>query len=184
MLDLQKDFDRVGVKLNATIGEIRSKEGITANGVALSGKAFARADHPTRTFKRSASHELIHEYIMADNALAGQLEAVLRMNVDSAKLNDLVGKYISLYQRAYTGLTDAEMKLRATEEIICDAYSGINRNGWGAAEYSDDIRAAVSSWEKVWDAAHPNGYQNTAQNSTAQGNTGKPSFSLTTDMVK
>ena len=183
MLDLQKDFARVGVKLNATIGEIRSKEGITANGVALSGKAFARADHPTRTFKRSASHELIHEYIMADNALAGQLEAVLRMNVDSAKLNDLVGKYISLYQRAYTGLTDAEMKLRATEEIICDAYSGINRNGWGATEYSDDIRAAVSSWEKVWDAAHPNGYQNTTQNSTAQGNTGKPSFSLTTEMT-
>lgn len=183
MLDLQKDFARVGVKLNAAIGEIRSKEGITANGVALSGKAFARADHPTRTFKRSASHELIHEYIMADNALAGQLEAVLRMNVDSAKLNDLVGKYISLYQRAYTGLTDAEMKLRATEEIICDAYSGINRNGWGATEYSDDIRAAVSSWEKVWDAAHPNGYQNTTQNLTAQGNTGKPSFSLTTEMT-
>ena len=183
MLDLQKDFARVGVKLNATIGEIRSKEGITANGVALSGKAFARADHPTRTFKRSASHELIHEYIIADNALAGQLEAVLRMNVDSAKLNDLVGKYVSLYRRAYTGLTDAEMKLRATEEIICDAYSGINRNGWGATEYSDDIRAAVSSWEKEWDAAHPNGYQNTAQNSTAQGNTGKPSFSLTTEMT-
>ena len=183
MLDLQKDFARVGVKLNATIGEIRSKEGITANGVALAGKAFARADHPTRTFKRSASHELIHEYIMADNALGGQLEAVLRMNVDSAKLNDLVGKYISLYQRAYTGLTDAEMKLRAMEEIICDAYAGINRQGWGATEYSDDIRAAVSSWEKEWDAAHPNGYQNTAQNSTAQGNTGKPSFSLTTEMT-
>lgn len=183
MLDLQKDFARVGVKLNATIGEIRNKEGISANGVALAGNAYARADHPTRTFKRSASHELIHEYIMADNALGGQLEAALRFGADHAKLNDLIGKYVNLYQSAYTGLTDAEMKIRAVEEIICDAYAGINRQGWGATEYSDAIRDAVGKWEKAWDAAHPNGYQNTAQNSTAQGNTGKPSFSMTTEMT-
>lgn len=178
MLDLQKDFARVGVKLNATIGEIRNKEGISANGVALAGNAYARADHPTRTFKRSASHELVHEYIMADNALGGRLEAALQMDMDDAKLNDLIGKYINLYQKAYKGLTKEEMEYRATEEIICDAYAGINRQGWGATEYSETIRDAVGKWEKEWDAAHPNGYQNTAQNSTAQGNTGKPSFSI------
>lgn len=94
MLDLQKDFARVGVKLNATIGEIRSKEGITANGVALPGKAFARADHPTRTFKRSASHELIHEYIMADNALGGRLMFVLQRNFDQTKLDGIINQYI------------------------------------------------------------------------------------------
>ena len=111
------------------------------------------------------------------------MEVVLRFGADHAKLNDLIGKYVNLYQRAYTGLTDAEMKLRAVEEIICDAYAGINRQGWGATEYSDAIRDTVGKWEKAWDAAHPNGYQNTAQNSTAQGNTGKPSFSMTTEMT-
>ena len=183
MLDLQKDFARVGVKLNATIGEIRNKEGISANGVALAGNAYARADHPTRTFKRSASHELIHEYIMADNALGGRLTFVLQRNFDQTKLDGMINQYINLYGKAYKNLSRSEMEYRAMEEIICDAYAGINRQGWGATEYSDAIREAVGKWEKAWDAAHPNGYQNTAQNSTAQGNTGKPSFSLTTEMT-
>lgn len=186
MLDLQKDFARVGVELNATIGGIISKEGVAANGVALAGNAYARADHHIRTFSHSAKHELVHEYIMADNALGGRLRTVLEFMRDQAymdALNDRIDKYVNLYGAAYKGLSPDEMRYRAAEEIICDAYSGINRNGWGATEYSDDIRAAVSSWEKEWDAAHPNGYQNTAQNSTAQDNTGKPSFSMTTEMT-
>ena len=161
MLDLQKDFARVGVKLNATIGGIISKEGVAANGVALAGNAYARADHHIRTFSHSAKHELVHEYIMADNALGGRLRTVLEFMRDQAymdALNDRIDKYVNLYGEAYKGLSPDEMRYRAAEEIICDAYSGINRNGWGATEYSDNIRAAVSSWEKVWDAAHPNGY--------------------------
>ena len=88
---------------------------------------------------KTAEHEAMHLRLEAEPGLRERLIDALGLSQEQR--DKLARKYCEAYDGCYTG-EDLSAYL---DEIVCDAYAGINRMGLGADKLQSSVRAAVDS---------------------------------------
>ena len=88
---------------------------------------------------KTAEHEAMHLRLEAEPGLRERLVDALGLSREQR--DKLARKYCEAYEGCYTG-EDLSAYL---DEIVCDAYAGINRMGLGADKLQSSVRAAADS---------------------------------------
>ena len=88
---------------------------------------------------KTAEHEAMHLRLEAEPGLRERLIDALGLSQEQR--DKLARKYCEAYEGCYTG-EDLSAYL---DEIVCDAYAGINRMGLGADKLQSSVRAAADS---------------------------------------
>ena len=88
---------------------------------------------------KTAEHEAMHLRLEAEPGLRERLIDALGLSREQR--DKLARKYCEAYEGCYTG-EDLSAYL---DEIVCDAYAGINRMGLGADKLQSSVRAAADS---------------------------------------
>ena len=88
---------------------------------------------------KTAEHEAMHLRLEAESGLRERLIDALGLSQEQR--DKLARKYCEAYEGCYTG-DDLSAYL---DEIVCDAYAGINRMGLGADKLQNAVRTAADS---------------------------------------
>ena len=88
---------------------------------------------------KTAEHEAMHLRLEAEPGLRERLTGALGLSQEQR--DKLARKYCEAYEGCYTG-EDLSAYL---DEIVCDAYAGINRMGLGADKLQNAVRTAADS---------------------------------------
>ena len=88
---------------------------------------------------KTAEHEAMHLRLEAEPGLRERLIDALGLSQEQR--DKLARKYCEAYEGCYTG----EDMSAYLDEIVCDAYAGINRMGLGADKPQNAVRAAADS---------------------------------------
>lgn len=88
---------------------------------------------------KTAEHEAMHLRLEAEPGLRERLIDALGLSQEQR--DKLARKYCEAYEGCYTG----EDMSAYLDEIVCDAYAGINRMGLGADKLQSSVRAAADS---------------------------------------
>ena len=88
---------------------------------------------------KTAEHEAMHLRLEAEPGLRERLIDALGLSQEQR--DKLARKYCEAYDGCYTG----EDMSAYLDEIVCDAYAGINRMGLGADKLQSSVRAAADS---------------------------------------
>lgn len=128
------------------VGEIKLKDGGTARGAISGNTIYVRADHNNLSAEQIYLHEKFHGMLAKDSGLIQSATEAISENYSASELDSLVQYYIEAYDGANLSYTEA------LEEILCDAFAGINifegtdiaaeLGGYGAAKYSGEVRIA------------------------------------------
>ena len=88
---------------------------------------------------KTAEHEAVHLRMEAEPGLRERLIDALGLSQEQR--DKLARKYCEAYEGCYTG----EDMSAYLDEIVCDAYAGINRMGLGADKLQNAVRTAADS---------------------------------------
>nr|DAI19278.1 MAG TPA: PolyVal ADP-Ribosyltransferase [Caudoviricetes sp.] len=88
---------------------------------------------------KTAEHEAMHLRLEAEPGLRERLIDALGLSQEQR--DKLARKYCEAYEGCYTG----EDMSAYLDEIVCDAYAGINRMGLGADKLQNAVRTAADS---------------------------------------
>ena len=91
-----------------------------------------------------SDHELVHTVIFEDPAVKDRLLAALNALVSGDELDRMVLAYLDYYDMAYSDSADVAREM--LEEIIADAYAGIDSYGVQASKYQSAVREIVDEW--------------------------------------
>lgn len=102
---------------------------------------FVRADHPKFSAEQLARHELFHATVKTNPALVQSIVDQIMDSYDDAKLADIVKAYTNAY-KSWNNTKTAE---DIFEEILADAYAGMNL----FEDRAGDFRGAEAISERV-----------------------------------
>ena len=111
---------------------------MSVQGVAQGTTVWLTIDAKDGVIK-TAEHEAMHLRLEAEPGLRERLIDALGLSREQR--DKLARKYCEAYEGCYTG-EDLSAYL---DEIVCDAYAGINRMGLGADKLQSSVRAAADS---------------------------------------
>ena len=111
---------------------------MSVQGVAQGTTVWINIDAKDGVIK-TAEHEAMHLRLEAEPGLRERLIDALGLSREQR--DKLARKYCEAYEGCYTG-EDLSAYL---DEIVCDAYAGINRMGLGADKLQSSVRAAADS---------------------------------------
>ena len=111
---------------------------ISAQGVAQDGTVWISLSAKDGVLK-TAEHEAMHVRLESETGLRERLISALGLSAEER--DRLALKYCEAYEGCYTG-EDLDAYL---DEIVCDAYAGINRMGLGADKLQNAVRTAADS---------------------------------------
>ena len=111
---------------------------MSVQGVAQGTTVWLTIDAKDGVLK-TAEHEAMHLRMEAEAGLRERLIDTLGLSREQR--DKLARKYCEAYEGCYTG-EDLSAYL---DEIVCDAYAGINRMGLGADKLQSSVRAAADS---------------------------------------
>lgn len=134
-------FEKVKFVLGAMeIRDGRSGQIIKAEGFADGDSVWVRADSNKYTMMQLAAHESFH--------LASQMDPNLKVRIANRLMEEygeefdvMIAKYIEAYQGCY-GLDDPDA-WDYIEEILADAFSGMNRKNLGATKYEKAVNEEI-----------------------------------------
>lgn len=133
---------------------------------------IVQADNSAATAKQIADHEIFHSYAQADPGLVRALEEAVTERYGREELRDILVSYA----KNLRGITDASgldaMDPQALDEIrqemLADAFAGINAFGTEAVKYQETVRETLEDRGTV----RPQGRENAR---ATDGKTGPPS---------
>ena len=136
--------DKTGCRVVFTVGgiEIRGADGspVTVRGVFSGELIVLQADHKIDP-ERLADHEIFHH---AGSKMPGLVEHI-RQQLDPEAFDRVMDRYLEelwpVYgckETAYNEYEEAYERIR--EEVLADAYAGINAFGAGVVRFTDDVR--------------------------------------------
>ena len=99
-----------------------------------------------------ANHELSHVAMFDNPEVKYQAIRALKESTSEQELEDLVVAYQTMYGNAYADSDDLIGDL--LEEIVCDAYAGLNRANAGAPKYRSAVSAALDPQMHTYTAAY------------------------------
>lgn len=127
------------------------------NGAFDGSTVYVCVDNLYLTAEQIADHETFHKIIKdMGEGFFNSVEAQMRQR-DSAAVDTLLARYREKYDNP--AMTDRALM----EEIVCDAYGGMNifQEGPGAEQFSDIVRAQGEAAIKGEEAETPKGVENT-----------------------
>lgn len=135
-------FEKVKFVLGAMeIRDGRSGQVVKADGVIDGTNVWIRADSKLYTMHQLAAHESFHMASQTDPNLRSRLANRL-MEEYGVEFDEMIAKYIEAYQGCY-GLEDPD-EWDYIEEILADAYAGMNRKNLGADKYEKIVKEEVN----------------------------------------
>lgn len=130
--------------------QIQTKVGVRkVRGVNNDNGIIIQADNYYVTAKQIADHELAHERLRQNPGLAQNIEREIRQNYTEEEFDRVIDAYISKMRGIVDfeeGMSDREYDealQRVKDEIICDAYAGINAFGAHAEQYQEQTQRVM-----------------------------------------
>lgn len=118
-----------------------------ADGVTLAdGTVLVRLDSEDYTATQLAKHEGYHIIAQRNAEMAQRIRKRLVAEGKISKAQ--IDSYIDAYNAIYGGNTDAYV-----EEIVADAYAGINRTAYGTNNIRAEVTMEAGQWTKKSDSA-------------------------------
>lgn len=185
---MEKKVSQAGGKLYMVMGSIRytAKDGTmrSADGLTIpdSKTVIVRADSNTRLESQIGGHELVHLYVLNASTLRDRLKGCLFKSIPNTGIDEFQGFILDRYadyEKVY-GPSDDDSYEKFLEEFLCDLNGDVRDRARIPDVDFDRMRSAIVDEVSKWESEQVN-TPNTEQNSTAQGQTGEPSFSLTTE---
>lgn len=137
------------IRINRNDGKIRLAGGVCTEG----GQIIVQCDSVRFTAEQLADHEAYHAMIRVYGADGGRindlaLKAILE-NFTQEEFDRVMDDYIRGLrgvidvESAQTGEEYAARMQQVLEEVLADAYAGMNRFGGGAVQFSEPVRQAL-----------------------------------------
>ena len=146
---------QAGRKVVFTVGalEVEGADGAvsTARGASYGDTLYIQADHERYTATQLADHESFHDRVRREPALRQRVADAVLEKYGGPELDGLLDYYAQVYAGVYGG----EIGEAAFEELLADAYAGINvfagadTLGEGAAKYTGTVRGAAGSMDTL-----------------------------------
>ena len=123
-----------------------------------------QADNRTATAEQIADHEIFHSYAQADPGLVQAVEEAIVERFSQEELDRMADQYIMALRgivdagrlNEMDGAAYAQALLEAKNEMLADAFAGINAFGTQAAKYQETVYETLEGRE----AARPRGGEN------------------------
>lgn len=122
---------------------------MSVRGVWAGGQIIVQADHMSVSPEQIASHEIFHEYADQNPGLIQAVERSIREKYSDKEFDGIVESYI----RNLRGIIDIDENaadyeveqalLDVKNEILADAYAGINAFGEKAGKYQEDVQQTL-----------------------------------------
>ena len=135
-----------GVNFRCVVGLITLKGGRSVDGYfdPDTNTITVRLDSLVRTAKILTQHELYHKYANEDTSLNHTLREKIRAVMGEEAYSRLLDAYAKAYEGCYD-LSNQNDRDILEEELLADAYAGMNRVGAeGAAEHTETVRKSVN----------------------------------------
>lgn len=172
-------FEERGVRAYFFVGSLSIQQGgkdFIANGVLNGDYVFIKADSPNFDLEQIAEHEKFHLIKRGNPGLVEQLVHELQ-ELPEADFSRIVDKYI----KAYGSIVDMSRdgaELRIWNEILADAYAGMNARGVDVAAYQDEVVQRVQKYTGEGRQAQDNGVRQTNGPNSQTVENGEPEYSL------
>lgn len=141
---LQADAEENGIELHFFTGfmEVNGRyveAEITGNAV------YVKADGQSRTASELYDHEKFHKTFRGKAKMVEALAKWIKANYTRKTFDDIFDTYYDKYNAAYDldNMSEAEATRLVMEEILADAFAGVNKFGVQASAYTDVARAAA-----------------------------------------
>ena len=105
------------------------------------GTVLIRADSAEYSAFELAKHESYHILAKQNPEMAARIRT--RLLSEGKITREMIESYVDAYARAYGDDTDAYL-----EEIVADAYAGMNRTDYGTNQLRADVQMEVGQWKK------------------------------------
>lgn len=130
--------------------QIKTKNGLKkVRGVYNNDGIILQADNLNLMAGQIGNHELMHHYIRENPGLAQQVEDEIVGQYGREEMSRTIDKYIERLRGVVDlqeGMTDREYNealQRVKDEILCDAYAGINAFGANAERYQEPTQRVM-----------------------------------------
>ena len=130
--------------------QIKTKSGMKkVRGVYNNDGIILQADNLNLMAEQIGNHELMHHYIRENPGLAQQVENEIVEQYGREEMSRTIDKYIERLRGVVDlqeGMTDREYNealQRVKDEILCDAYAGINAFGAHAEQYQEQAQRVM-----------------------------------------
>ncbi len=130
--------------------QIKTKSGMKkVRGVYNNDGIILQADNLNLMAGQIGNHELMHHYIRENPGLAQQVENEIVEQYGREEMSRTIDKYIERLRGVVDlqeGMTDREYNEaleRVKDEILCDAYAGINAFGAHAEQYQEQTQRVM-----------------------------------------
>lgn len=130
--------------------QIKTKSGMKkVRGVYNNDGIILQADNLNLMAEQIGNHELMHHYIRENPGLAQQVENEIVEQYGREEMSRTIDKYIERLRGVVDlqeGMTDREYNealQRVKDEILCDAYAGINAFGTHAERYQEQTQKVM-----------------------------------------
>lgn len=115
-----------------------------ADGVSFLGSETLLRANSFYGIDRIGDHELVHQVFHVDPELRVRVFETFEESVTDEAFKRLFDAYAPSYQEAYRDSDNAMDDI--IEEIVADAYAGIDRYGAGASQFQSAVRAVLDPW--------------------------------------
>ena len=115
-----------------------------ADGVSFLGSETLLRANSFYGIDRIGDHELVHQVFYVDPELRGRVFEAFEESVTDEAFKRLLDAYAPSYQEAYKDSNNSMNDI--VEEIVADAYAGIDRYGAGAPQFQSAVRAVLDPW--------------------------------------
>lgn len=146
---IQRETGKTPVFVLGSIPVRGSERVMRVRGVWASSQIIVQADHMSVSPEQIASHEIFHEYADQNPRLIQAVEQSIREKYGGEEFDGIVESYI----RNLRGIIDIDENaadyeveqalLDVKNEILADAYAGINAFGEKAGKYQEDVQQTL-----------------------------------------
>lgn len=134
-----------GCNFKAVLGTMQLKNGHNVDAFfdEATRTVVVRADGLVRNAEQLGLHEIYHKLAAEDSSLNQTIRARIRSRMDAAAYEQALREYV-LATRSIYDLADNEGEDLAEEEMLADAYAGMNRfKDADATKYTKTVRQSV-----------------------------------------
>ena len=166
------NYKQTGKKTTFTLDPIRLENGRSVNAVNTKDGMIVQANHVRYSPEQLSDHEMMHDFIREDPGLRSAIRDAILENYVGDEYRAILEEYVRKHRGVYdlSELSEGEAQERlddlAEEELMCDAYAGMNKFGQHAERYQETVRGTY--------AERGNPVQRSRQNAAATERTNGP----------
>lgn len=141
---VKADAEKNGISVSYYTGAM-VVSGQTADGMIVGDKMYLKADSNRWSVSETYNHEKFHKVFKRKPKMIEALWNWIRANYTADSFDSIIDTYYEKYNDVYNleALSEEEATRIVLEEILADAFAGINRFGAGATEYTSAARAGA-----------------------------------------